>query len=171
MSVPSRALSFSLSLPLPGGTALLASIPSLTRPFSLTARWTPSISADRPFASSLSLARGPHPSAPSASLTSRPHTPPWMCPHCAFPGHLRMHPTSLLSPHPTHSLPLPSCAPNRTPSLSPALCVHPGSSVAPLRASLLVLWPSSSLFRAHCLGEFHLFVSSPEHPSVRPQHL
>jgi hypothetical protein len=154
---------------LPSGASLSALIPSHTRPFSLAARWTPSVSAGHSFVSSLLLAHGTHPSAPSASLTSRPHTPLWTRPRRAFPGHLRTHPTSFLSLHPTHC-PHPVAPPAELPR-SLSLYAHLGSSTAALRGPPLVLRPSWSLCRVHCLGEFCLFISSSGQPSVRPQPL
>jgi hypothetical protein len=66
--------SLPLFLSLPCGAGLSVPIPSCSRTFALIARWTPSVNADRPFMNPLSLARGPHPSIPSASLTSHPHS-------------------------------------------------------------------------------------------------
>jgi hypothetical protein len=45
------------------------------------------------------LARGPHLSATSPSLISRPRIPPWMRPLRAFLGHSPTRPTSFWSPH------------------------------------------------------------------------
>jgi hypothetical protein len=84
------AHALSLSLALLDGADLSAQIPR-ARARSLTARWTPSVSIDRPLASPFSLACGPHPSVPSVSLTSCPHLPPRMRPHRAFSGHLHTH--------------------------------------------------------------------------------
>jgi hypothetical protein len=130
--------------------------------------WTPSANADRLFASSLSLARGPHPSAPSASLTSGPHTPPWTRPCRAFPGHLRTHPTFFLSPHPTHSLPSPSSARLQTPRTSATHSTRPWSTVAVHRDLRPIPRPPSSLSCAHCSGKLRLLASDSRHPLVCP---
>jgi hypothetical protein len=114
--------SLPLSSPLPGGTGLSAPILSRTRPFSLAARWDHSISADRPFARSPLLARGPHLLATSPSLTSHPRSQPWTRPRHVFPGHSPMRLTPFLEPAPTHSLPLLSCALNRPPRTSLSQC-------------------------------------------------
>jgi hypothetical protein len=93
LSAPRLALSRSLSLP--DGASLSALVPSLARPLPLVVRWVHPVNADRPFASPLSLARGPLPSATFASLTSRPHTPPLTRPRHTFLGHLPTRPTSV----------------------------------------------------------------------------
>jgi hypothetical protein len=126
-------------------------------PFSLTAQWTPSVSANRPFMSSLSLARRPHPSVPSASLASRPHTPPRTRPRRAFPGHLRTHLASFLSLHLAHSPPTHLCTQSNSlahaptslaggPHLSALACalstlsISLSLSVTPLVLPKLKLW-------------------------------
>jgi hypothetical protein len=74
-------------------------IPSRSRPFSPAARWTVFVSVDRLLANPLSLPRGPHPSVPSASLTSHPRPRRGRAHVRAFPGHLRT-PSSPLEPTP-----------------------------------------------------------------------
>jgi hypothetical protein len=97
-------------------------------------------------------------------------TPPWTRPRHAFPGHLRTHAASFRA-H-THSLtPLAQLLPSRTLSPPLSLCARIGCSVAGRRGLAPVLRSQSSPHCARCLGEFCLVVSSPGHPSVRPQPL
>jgi hypothetical protein len=134
---------------------------------SLAAQWGRPISADCPFVSSLS-ARGPHPSAPSSSLTSRPCPSSWTHPRprVSRPRPPRLSP--FLQPTHSHSLLWPSCAPSRPPSRSLSLYTHPGSSTAARRGLALVLRLPLSPHRVRCLGEFRIVVSSLRHPSVPP---
>jgi hypothetical protein len=88
-SLPS--LSLSRSLPV-GPTCRRRSVPARAR--SLPLLGGPLLSALTAHSRVLSLCPWTPPVSPSASLTSRPHTPPWTRPHRAFPGHLRTHPTS-----------------------------------------------------------------------------
>lgn len=118
-----HVLPLPLSLPLPGGTDLLASIRPRMRPLSLAARWDLPVSADRPFARSPSLVCGPRlsatapfPNVPLAlSVVDAPMT-------ARFP-------TTSPAPEPfsgvrAHSLPSPSYAPSQTPSLSCSRSAH-----------------------------------------------
>jgi hypothetical protein len=107
-----------------------------------------------------------------SSLTSRLRSPSWMRPRPRVFRPRPPRPIPFLQLMPTHSLPSPSCAPSRTPSLSLSHSARaPGSSATALCGPSLVLRPPLSLCRAHYLGEFCLFVSSLGHPLVRPQPL
>jgi hypothetical protein len=98
-------------------------IPSRSRSFSPGARWSLSVSVDRPYADPLSLLRGPHPSGPLL-LTSRPRSHRGHAHVRAFSGHLRttsppLEPTPRFRTSPTHLHPqLSSLVP------SPALRAH-----------------------------------------------
>jgi hypothetical protein len=128
-----HALSLPLSLPLPGGSGLFAPIRSRTRPFSLVARWDLPVSVERPFARSPSLAYGPRLSATTPSLTSRLRSPSWT--HFLATSHAHEP-----LPAPTRSLPSPSCALSRTPSLSLSSYAHaPWSSVVIRHRSVAVV--------------------------------
>jgi hypothetical protein len=126
------------SLSLPGGPLLLA----LTARSQVLSRW---------------------PTDPT-----RPHTPPWTRPRRAFLGHLRTHPTSFLSPHPTHSLPSPSSALLQTPRTSASHSARPWSTIAVHRNLGPIPRPSSSFRHAHCSGKLRLLASNSRHPLVCP---
>jgi hypothetical protein len=164
----SRARAPSLSLSLSTEATISVPVSSLTRPLSLVVRWVRVISVDCPFASALSLARGPHLSATSPSLTSRPRTPPWTRPCLAFPGHLLTRPTSFLSLHPTHSLYSPRSAPLHTPRTYLSHCSCPWSTIAVRRDLGSVPQPPSSSCRVHCPGELRLLASNSRHPLLCP---
>jgi hypothetical protein len=89
--------------------------------------------------------------------------------HISWPQPSRLSP--FLHPAPTHSLPSPSCATSQPRSRSLSLYTHPGSSAAARRGLAPVLRSPLSPRRVRCLNEFRLIVSSPAHPSVRPQPL
>ena len=113
-----RARALPPSLLLSGGASLSAPVSSCAHSLPLAARWVRSISTDRPFAWSPSLARGPHLSASSPSLTYGPRTPPWTRLRRAFPGHSPHALDLLLSPYPLAHSPCPvvlPCRPPRTP--------------------------------------------------------
>jgi hypothetical protein len=152
------AHTLALSLPLSDGASLSALVLSRTRSLPLSARWDRSVSADHPFAHVPSLARGPHLSASSPSLTSRSRTPPWKRPRHTFPGHFPHTPDLFLEPTPTRSLPSLSCAPSRAPRTSLAPRAHPLSSAtvprpfsgrrrAPIASVALVSFASSPATR------------------------
>jgi hypothetical protein len=135
-----------LSLPLPDGPGLSASVPLRYSPLSLSlcvcVRWVRPVSADH--SSAPSLARGPHLSATSPSLTSRPCSPPWTRPQRAFPGHTSMRPTSFWRLHPlTHSP--RSVAPQADPLAPLSRTVH--TPVQLRRGPSFIPWPPSSLSR------------------------
>jgi hypothetical protein len=161
-----RALTLSLSVR--WGQPIGANFPSLVHPSHLTVRWVRPISADRSYTSSLSLAHGPHLSAPSASLTSRSHTVSWTRPRRASPSHIPTRPTPLLCPHPTHSLPSLSSAPLQTSRTSLSHSAHPRSTNAVHHDLGSVPRPSSSLCRVRCSGELHLLASDSRQTLVCP---
>jgi hypothetical protein len=85
-----------------------------------------------------------------------------------FPA-MTLAPEPYLEPAPTHSIPSPSCALSRTPSLSLSRSAH--APVELRRSSTVVLWPSSSVCRIRCLGELRPFASNAGHSLVCPQPL
>jgi hypothetical protein len=110
------------------------------------------------------LARGPHWSASSRSLTSRSRTPPWTRPRHAFLGHSPNAPDLLLETTLTRSLPSLSSAPSR-----PPCTVH--ATVEHHRRPSSISRPLSSSCRVHCPGELRLLTNNSRHPLVRPQPL
>jgi hypothetical protein len=170
LSAPTRTRTPSLPLSPSAqwGQPVGAKFPSLVRPFPLAVQWVRSVSADRSFVSSLSVAHGPHTSAPYASLTSRPHTPSWTRPRRASLGHLPTCPTPFLSPHHTHSLPLPSSAPLHTSRTSPSHNSRPRSTITVRRDLRSVPRPPSSLCRVRCSSELRLLASNSRQPLVCP---
>jgi hypothetical protein len=140
---------------------LSSPVSSRACPFSLAARWVRPINADCPFASPLSLARGPHLSSSSLYLTSRPCTPPWTRLGHAFPGGFPTCPTSFWSPHPlTHS---PRSVAPPADHLAPLYCTA-RTPVELRRGPPSVPWPPSSSCRVCCPGELRLLASNMRHP-------
>jgi hypothetical protein len=150
-----------LSIPLPGGPSLSVSILSRSCPFSLTAWWVRPVSADRPFASSLSLARRPHLSATSPSLTSRSRSPPGRAHDVRFPAtppHIR---PLFWIPHPLAHSPR-SVAPS-TNTLAP-LSRTTRTPVELRHGQLSIPWPPLSFSHVCYLGELRLLASNARHP-------
>jgi hypothetical protein len=163
------------SLPLPLATRWdrIVGAGFLARPFSLAARGVCPISVDRLFVSQLSMARGPHMSASSHSLTSRPRTPSWTRPRTpswtsprrAFPGHSLTCSTSFWIPHPLAHYPC-SVAPPTYPLAPLSRTTHPGSSAGIRRGPVLVRLSRSSPRHVYCLHELCLVTNNLEHPLV-----
>jgi hypothetical protein len=109
---------------------LSAPVSSCAHSLPLAARWVRSVSTDRPFAWSPSLARGPHLSASSPSLASNLH-PVVDAPTSRVSRPLPPRARPPFEPVPTCSLPSPSSAPLQTPSHpSLALRAHTWSTAA-----------------------------------------
>jgi hypothetical protein len=168
LSLTAHVRARALSLPLSGGANLSALVHSRTRSLPLSARWSRSVSADRPFAYASSLASRPHLSATSPSRTSRPCSPPWTRPRRAFPGHSPTRPTSFWSLHPLAHSPC-SIAPQKTPLAPLSHTVR--TPVELHRGPPSVPWPSSSPYRVCCPGELRLLTNNTRHPLVCPQPL
>jgi hypothetical protein len=127
-AAPARSLPLSLSLP--SGASLSAPVSLRVRWLPLAAQWVLSISADHPFACSPSLVRGPHLSASSPLLTSRPRTPPWTRPRCVFLGHSPHVPDLLVSPHPLAHSPRSVALLRRPPRTPLSHCARRWSTTA-----------------------------------------
>jgi hypothetical protein len=159
------ATAHALSLPpLPSGAGLSASIPLHARSLPLSAWLVRSVSVDRPFACSPSLARGP----PPVSLLTFPNLPPahpaMDVPTSCVSWPLPPHDRPLLEPTLTRSLPSLSSAPSRIPRTAHAPVEHH-------RSPSSVLWSPSRSCHVHCPNELHLLASSMRHPLFCPQSL
>jgi hypothetical protein len=139
----------------------LAPTCTVSLPLSLAALWGHPISAvSSPHALSFSLPRGPHPSVPSASLTSRPRSPAVVAPTTA------RSPATSARPRPfrPHALlahsPLLICALNQAPTPPLSLCARDQPSSVAAHQGL----PSFCDSRCACIASVALVSSAS--PSI-----
>jgi hypothetical protein len=111
---PSRAPTPACPQCLTRGSCLSAPTCALSLPLSLVALWGGPVGAvSFQCARSFSLPRGPHPSIPSVSLTSRPRSPAADAPTTACSPATSARPHPFRSPHTTRPLPLLICTLNQ----------------------------------------------------------
>jgi hypothetical protein len=155
-----HVLPLPLSLPLPGGTSLSTPIRPRMRPLSLAARWDLPVSADRPFALSTSLVRGPRMSATAPF----PNLPPALyfvdAPTIEHFPATSPRPSPFLESAPTHS-PRPVMPQPNSLALFLALCTHPSSS------AMICHDHSSFCGRRRASGAFDASVSSASLSATR----